>query len=354
MATAVSLCDLGLKVAIIDRDRVGSGASGVPLGLINPAAAKQAHLSWNAENCIRSIASLLDRAASISERRFHSKSGVLRPAIDEDTLKAYRKSAQNQPYPEGWAHWITPEAIATLNPELAPTSGGVWINEAYTVDVAAFLNALLGLLMAAGSTVMEQVTVIEKSSAPDTDVWSLKLSDGTIVHTSHVINTTGASILDDSDWNWLPVHRIKGQLACYRSQTKLMWSHAVAARGYVAHLDNLHWVVGSTFEHNFTEPEPDAAGLQFLERKVDSVLPALRQHSELREQWSGIRLATPNRLPIVGRHPTLERHWIFAGLGSKGLLYSAYLSSLLAQNILLGAALPKEVDVARLYPVKNA
>ena len=78
------------------------------------------------------------------------------------------------------------------------------------------------------------------------------------------------------------------------------------------------------------------------------VYPSLFEEAKLIDQWAGVRASTPNKKPILGAHPEIENMFVFAGLGSKGLLYSVYLGKALSDYILHGSAIPKEVSVNRL------
>jgi glycine oxidase len=347
MSIAVALIDSGWKVMLIDQNKLGSGSSGVPIGLINPAAAKQANLSWNAKACISATGELLERTRPFSDRDFFKKSGVLRPSVDTATLEAFSTSLQRHNYPAGWAKWMDRTEIDTFHPGLNHSGGALWINEGYTVDVSSYLSALCRLLQTSGVEVVLEMSLQTVIWANNSHKWDLLLTNGRHIQATHVVNATGSSTIDDPDWKWLPVHKIKGQMAVYTSNEVLAWKHAIAGRGYTAHLNGYDWAVGSTFEHNYGDENPDEAGLKYLESKVDSMLPNLRTQSTLQSQWAGIRMGTPNRLPIVGEHPTQNGKWVFTGLGSKGLLLSAYVGQLLAANMIHSTELPFEISTMR-------
>lgn len=350
LSAAIALIDKGLDVIVIDKGDIASGASGVPLGLINPAAAKQANLSWNAKQCMAATASLLERAASHSDLEFYRKSGVLRPSTDTGTLEAFRTSLKRHPFPNGWAQWLDADETDAFHPGLLHAGGSLWVMEGYVVDMPVYLNALADLVKSYGAKVQTNCQIMATSYDESDGTWNVTLPDQSELCVNHIITAVGASVMDDINWKWLSAHPIKGQLAVYRSNNAISWNHAVAARGYIAHLNGFDWVIGSTFEHTFNSLEPDEAGMSFLSEKVDSVLPNLRLNSSLQRQWTGVRLGTPNRLPIIGQHPSKPGLWLFVGLGSKGLIYSAFIGQLLAASIVDGATIPHEIDIQRLIP----
>jgi len=75
----------------------------------------------------------------------------------------------------------------------------------------------------------------------------------------------------------------------------------------------------------------------------------------LKSQWAGVRASTPDKMPIIGPHKTVKNLYLLAGLGSKGLLYSAYLADMLIQNITGSSKesesgiIAEEVHIKRYY-----
>jgi len=347
LSLAVQLQDAGKTTVVIDENGIAAGASSVPLGLINPAAAKNANLSWNAIDCIDAISRILNRATAFADQAFFKKSGILRPASDAKTLEAYRKNFDLGNYPDEWVRWMDDDELSSFHPDIQHAGGGLFVDEGYTVDMTAYLMALGQILYPSNTEIITQTRILSSKQLDDGS-WSFELSNGAMLIASNIVHCNGSGIINTAEWNWLPVHQIKGQMAQYRSNVPLDWDYAISGRGYIAHLNGYDWVVGSTFEHHFDHAETDRDGLEFLEQKVDTILPNLRGNSTLIGQWSGIRLGTPNRLPIIGRHPTLAGHWVFTGLGSKGLMYSAWLAEILAK-VMLGSteSIPFDVDVAR-------
>jgi len=349
LSLALSLTELGLKTVLVDQSSIGSGASGVPLALINPAAAKQANLSWNAESCVDAISRNLARVSHYTADLIYKKSGVLRPASDSKTLEAFQSSLQRHHFPSGWAKWLTAGELDSLLPNCRHAGGALWLNEAFTVDVPKYIEVLKSILINQGCLFFEHIESQTLHQLPSSK-WQFTGSDSLEIESDHIVHCNGSGIIYEPDWNWLPVHQIKGQMSLYHSDESLNWDYSIAAHGYLAHLDNKNWVVGSTFEHHFDHLEPDSWGQEYLEKKVDSILPGLRDKSTLTQRWAGLRLGTPNRLPILGEHPQLKGRWVFTGLGSKGLLYSAFLAKQLAHKLKDSThSIMDEIDVKRFY-----
>lgn len=66
-------------------------------------------------------------------------------------------------------------------------------------------------------------------------------------------------------------------------------------------------------------------------------------------QDAAIRLATPDRQPVMGSHADYKHIYIFNGFGSKGAIKIPYYSLCLLRHILQKQALPDEVELERFH-----
>jgi glycine/D-amino acid oxidase-like deaminating enzyme len=345
LTLAHSCISLGLKVAVMDASSVGNGASGVPISLINPIAGKQAKLTWQATICLRSIEHRLEKIASLTASSFYTPSGILRPAMDTLTFEKFKKSYQKSFTSESWIHFLDEAEMRARLPELACEGGGYWLEKGGVVDTPAYLKALLQVAQNADVDVLLHQQSIHISQA--LGIWTIK-SPTVGVQTKALVVTSGFRSKEMEYWKWLPVHTIKGQVLHYRSHTYIPWRYGISGEGYLAHLNGYDWVIGSTYEHRYENENPDQMGRETLEKKADLHIASLRKHSTFQQHWASVRLGTPNRLPVIGEHPTLKNLFIFAGMGSKGLLYSSYLAELLAHYLVDPTfTLPIEVSVQR-------
>lgn len=88
------------------------------------------------------------------------------------------------------------------------------------------------------------------------------------------------------------------------------------------------FVVGSTYEKNFTHADPTPEGISALENYIGG---AIRLPFKVVDVRAGIRLTTYDRRPICGRHPEFPGLVIFNGLGSKGVLQAPWVARHLRQ-----------------------
>ena len=133
-----------------------------------------------------------------------------------------------------------------------------------------------------------------------------------------------------------------------RKENEVPFSHSISALGYMASLDRQHFVIGSTYEHQYDHNTFDEAGREHLVNIVQKAIPFLLKDATIVNSWTGIRVSAPNRMPVLGSHPTQENLYLFSGLASKGLLFSTFLSNRFAEYLTKDTPLPPEVDIQRL------
>lgn len=115
-----------------------------------------------------------------------------------------------------------------------------------------------------------------------------------------------------------------------------------------------HWIlpvpgadawIGATHEPGRADTTPTVAAREAL---LSSAQRLIGQSVQPTAQLAGLRLAAPDRKPVVGVHQRAPRLGICSGLGSKGVLYAPWLARQWAEHLLCGAAFDPTVDVARL------
>jgi glycine/D-amino acid oxidase-like deaminating enzyme len=83
--------------------------------------------------------------------------------------------------------------------------------------------------------------------------------------------------------------------------------------------------------------------LEKLTEVVRVAVKAVPQHKV------GIRPATKDRKPFLGKHPNEQSVYVFNGFGAKGVSLVPYFSERMCAFILEAIPLPKEVDISRYF-----
>src|SRR2546426_3604465 len=141
----------------------------------------------------------------------------------------------------------------------------------------------------------------------------------------------------------LPVEPLRGQMAATAwpedcPPAILYHDHGyVLARGSDA-------VLGSTIERAGYDARVTNEGLAQIFRGAVRLLPALMTQP-VQRMWAGLRPATPDGRPILGRDPEVERLWYATGHGRNGILLAALTGEIVADLLTTGET---DSDIAAL------
>lgn len=98
------------------------------------------------------------------------------------------------------------------------------------------------------------------------------------------------------------------------------------------------WLLGSSRQFDTLDPAVDNAVLAKMLRRAIEYVPSLAHRNAIRT-WTGFRAATPDGLPIIGRHPEREHLWLAVGHEGLGVTTAPATASLIASGM-LGTAPP--------------
>ncbi len=338
------------SVVVLEKNEIGSGASGTPGGLVNPATGRKGTKSWKAEGCYRAIRENLEKIQNYSSLPFFHQNGVLRPAQSAKMAQKMKARFDETNWPKGWCHWLSERKIKRKHPGINCIDGGLWLPIGITVDVKNYLKAYSVYLKS--KQVVVKINCNSKVNCRDGH-WKLQFTNG-FVKCEHLIFATGFGTVSHPFWKNLNLNPVKGQTAHFRAKKKLPFSHSVSGLGYIARLQNdCEFIQGSTYEHNFEDLNPNKNGGEYLHERLKRTLPGLAGEVELVSQWAGVRVSAPNRKPVIGEHSDYEKLHLFTGLGSKGLLYSKFAADHFADHLLEGRSVFEEVSIKRLFTKLN-
>jgi glycine oxidase len=322
----------GLSCAVIDKGSAGSGSSGAPGMLINPATGRRAKMSWKAKEAIQSVYDLLDRVHDFSSEIFFEKNGVIRPAPYSEIGSDFKRSPEKYDWPDGWIEWLNEDSFSSQFPAFQNHYGGLIIKKGATVNGNRYMKLLSGYLCNQGLVTRYNNSVrYVKNEAG----WEITLTDGEKLQTDHLIFATGSSLVQDPIWEFLSLNLIKGQTASFQFKEPLPIRHSVSSLGYLAYMSTSPGtlVTGSTYEHKFESKAPDQKGLNFLKEKLNKTLPGWAAKISHTDQWAGIRVSSKDKKPVAGEHPELKGLYVIGALGSKGLLHGRFVAQQLADSI---------------------
>lgn len=85
---------------------------------------------------------------------------------------------------------------------------------------------------------------------------------------------------------------------------------------FLFHVEGRTWRVGATYEPRVLNTDPTETKLEELTSKLEKILEL---PYTIKRHYAGVRPASVDRRPIIGRHPDHHHVFMFNGFGSKGI-----------------------------------
>lgn len=333
---AYSLRQKGFSPTIFDAEKIASGASGNPAGLIMPRldAGKTPAALFFAKAYETTIG-LLAKLQDASTRPIFSPCGVLQRASNADDWAKFDKAISTTTLPPDWV--IKKET-------------GIFFPNGGSVDPRSYVAAL------ADGIEVRLEKAINVSSSPS--ALTLVTEKGSYTNFTAIIlaNAHGACELLETEASAFPVTAIAGQIDQFPQAPTP--EHAIATGPYIAPCLSGGMIAGATYEKNV--PGRDAMTSVTATKEnlsaAQKILPEIADHLRLDEAIprASFRCQTPDRLPIVGPLPDWQFYakayeglrqgkqlpyppgefqpgiFVLSGLGSRGLVTAPLCADIIA------------------------
>jgi len=303
-AIAYECARRGAAVVLIDRDEPGSHASGAAAGMLAPCS--EAHAAGPFLDLARESLSMWpDFARAIREDGGEDPElhldGLLRVALsDEDAEEVRQRLEWQRATGISDARWLDAGQAADLEPALRPdTSGAAWYPDEGHVHSRRAVAALVRAAQARGATLKAGVEVTGPTPH------GVALSGASGIAARIVILATGAWLgpVAARFGDHLPVEPVHGQLLALtglpRTPSRVLYA---GPHGYVVAKRDGTVLAGATEEHRGFDTAPSHAVAQKLRRQAERLL-ASAEHAAASTDWTGLRPAAPDRLPLLGPLP---------------------------------------------------
>lgn len=330
--SALALCETG-DVMLVDPDGPAGGASGIGPGLANPVMARKGMPVWRAEEALAAVRGLAERVGAPLRGDV-----VLRPSLGKRQGRYFRKTAREHP---DLAEWIAPDEASERWPWLGVRLGVLLCPGGGACAIPEFVRSIVDLARRKGCTFRESRVSAWNADPTGVDV---TFADGYVCRTERLLLCTGS---DTAVLPGLPeqgIRRVKGQTVRIRRPPGLPSLPPISAKGYVVDEGDTLFI-GSTYEHEFDDDAPTAGTGKRLVKEAAHVIPALAE-AEIVGRYAAVRAEPPGRrMPILGPVGPHGRVWLFAGLGSRGLLLAPLLGAEIPGYFLNPDTIPSELTL---------
>jgi len=338
-ACAHELARAGLSVLVLDAGQGGATQAGMGHLVVmddNPAELTLSHESlklWH------------DWAPRMNAECAFAACGTLWVAANDAEMAAAEDKWRRLQAHGIACELLTADALVAAEPALrAGLAGALKVSRDSVVYAPSAARWLLAQAPRAVAFEQAEVTAIEDAC--------VRLADGSRRSAGAVVLAAGihASRLCPD----LPLRPKKGHLAITDRYPGTV-HHQLIELGYISsahHSDGAsvafnvqprptgQLLIGSSRQFDSTDPAVESPMLARMLGRALDYLPALAGLNTLRT-WTGFRAATPDSLPIIGRHPRQSGLWLAVGHEGLGVTTAPATARLLAAQI-TGSALPFE------------
>ena len=334
-ACALACTQAGLRVALVERDVLGSGATAAGMGhiVVMDDSEPQFALTRHSQILWQKL-----RPELPPQAEYETRGTIWVAADDEEMAEAARK--QNYLHTRSVPSRILSAAeLATLEPNLRTNlAGGLLVEEdavVYPPVVAAYLARKA---QSSGATLLigHAITHLGNGEA--------QLSNGTCLRAPQLLNATGAEA-PFCNHN-LPVKKRKGHLAITDRYPNFV-HHQLVELGYLKSAHSLttdsvafnvqprptgQILIGSSRQYGNTSLNIDHAILTAMLTRASLYMPTISALKILRV-WTGFRAATPDKLPLIGPDSNDKTLWLATGHEGLGITTSLATAELIASAI---------------------
>ena len=336
-ATALALATAGCRVTLIERGALGGESSWAGAGLLSPL------LPWHYRDEVTRLTDWsralypgwIDglRATSGVDPEYRACGMLVLPPYDRRAAVAWM-GAHGQPIEE---------ISARVVPDLAILDeSALWMSQVAQVRNPRLLQALHQALLQHGVQICEQTAVTGWQATPNR-INSVETTQGAMTADVFVL-TAGAwsgELLRELGAD-IPIKPVRGQIVLFKTDPGRLKQVVYYDGLYIIPRDDGHILVGSTLEDvGFDTGVTEEARVNLIGR-ASELLPFLKQ-TPVAAHWSGLRPGSPDNIPIMARHPTIENLYLSSGHFRYGVTMAPASAQFMA-NLILG--LPNPIDAA--------
>jgi glycine oxidase len=336
----------GLRAVVVDAGE--PGAWHVAAGMLAPVAEAEFGERALLELGLRSAELYEGFCAELGDTSLR-RSGTLVVARDADEAEALERLIAFREALGLRVERLRPSQARRAEPALAPTVR-------LALDVAGDHSIDPRRLVAALQRVVERHPGrATELLVDDGRVTGVRIEDGTALSADAVVVATGAGTarLGMPEAARVPVRPVKGQVLRLRDPRGpgLVTRVIRGEQAYLVPRGDGRYVLGATMEERGWDRSPTAGGVYELIRDMSEIVPGVLE-LDIEELLAGLRPATPDNLPVIGRGALEGLIWA-TGHHRNGILLTPVTAELVA-GALAGEPLPewaRPADPARFAGV---
>ncbi|HEV2183063.1 MAG TPA: FAD-dependent oxidoreductase, partial [Candidatus Acidoferrales bacterium] len=318
-ACAWACASEGLRVAVIEADIIGGGATGAGMGhlVVMDDSEAQFALTRYSRSLWQQLVTELPGDVE------YESCGTIWVAADEEEMEAVRQKKDFYETRGVPAEMLDAKALRMAEPNLREgLAGGLRVPGDAVIYAPCAARFFIERAQSRGAELYLPRVVTEVTAE------GVRLNDGTVIAAHRVVNAAGT---------WSPmltpgieVKKRKGHLVITERYAGFV-KHQLVELGYLKSAHSMttesvafnvqprrtgQMLIGSSRQFDVEGKGVDANILRRMLGRAAEFLPGVNRLSAIRS-WTGFRAATPDKLPLIG--PWLGRENVFLATGHEGL-----------------------------------
>jgi glycine oxidase len=351
----------GLRVVLLERDRVGGGTSWYAAGMlaptveVTPGEEPLVDLGLRSARAYPRFVGELAAAAGRDDIGYR-ECGTLLVARDGDEAEALERELGLRRSLGLTVERLRPSEARRREPALAPTlRAALDIPGDHAIDPRALTAALAAALRRGGVEVCERTEVVALDVAGGR-VRGVELAGGGSLAAGQVVVCAGpwsAQLGGLPEGDRVPVSPVKGQILRLHDAAGpgLLTRVIRMPPSYITPRGDGRYVIGATSEERGFDTTVTAGGVHELLRDASELVPGVLE-LVVDELGAGLRPGTPDNLPAIGPGALDGLHWA-TGHRRNGILLTPVTAEIMAA-VLAGDGTPDHAlafDPGRFSPV---
>jgi len=349
LSCAWSVAQRGMRVVLLERDRLGAGSSDVAAGMLAPVTeadfGEEPLVTLNLAGAARWPSFSQELMAATGMPSGFRRSGALVVAVDRDDAEELERLLALHRSLGLESEWLSARHCRELEPGLSPRiRGAISAPQDHQTDPLATVAALARACRGAGVDLRERIEVAEVATAGGA-VTGVRTATAEIA--AHAVVVAAGAWSGTLGPGAPPVRPVKGQIASLRAADPALAPARIvrSPRCYLLGRGDGRVVLGATMEERGFDVATTADGVY---RLMEAALELVPDAGEL--EWKGVRAGlrpgTPDNLPVIGRGEPAGLVWA-TGHHRNGVLLAPLTGGLVADLIERGSEPPPAVAPGR-------
>ncbi len=339
LSIAWFLSNQGASITVLERDTPGSGASGAAAGMLAPFAESE-HGGPFVELGRRSLEVYDEFIAAVnsvaSSSILNDSPGLLRVATTLDEYTSLKRTFETQLAAGYDVLFIDADEIKTYEPNLSSTIlGAVHSPSEKQVDPRTLCNGLSTAIQRRRVKILSSCNVTEIHSSGElatcVTAGGNRYEFGQLIIAGGAWTTELATLLGSN----IPIKPIKGQILSLHTGAQSLSHTIYGEHGYIVPRQDGKSVIGATVEDVGFNTDVTVNGISQLIGIAREYLAEINE-ARVVESWAGLRPASPDRLPILGKVPGLSNVFVATGHYRNGILLAPITGKLIADLVVDG------------------